>query len=395
VSSASPAALVREVDVAAAAARIRVWGEACEWSGWDPYDALNSPAAPAITLGTATGRRLFTQLVKRSPINLRPLVGIRPARNHKAIGLVASAYAALGSMADDDAAISAARWLDWLEAESVVAADEAAWAYHFDVQTRFFRYLAGSPNTIATAFVAHAFLDAVELLGDEARLETARRASRFLVRRMLVGDRGKPFFRYIPGDTKLIHNANLLACAVLVRTARLGGPAEFAEIAERSLQTTLAAQRPDGSWPYADGPGQGWVDNFHTGYVLESLAFCAELAGVRPALARGAVFWGQEMFLADGTPKYYPDRTYPLDAHCYATAIDTLLALPAGSPAPGVPVEAVAALLIRDMLRTDGSVVFQRHGHWANRVPFVRWSAAPSFRSLARLARTQAVGRPS
>ncbi len=385
-----PLSAVPEIDAEAAASRIRRWGEACEWSGWDPYDGLNSPAAPVVTLGTAIGRRLFTQVIKRSPLNLRPLVGIRPARDHKAIALVASAYSTLGSLSDDDAVVSAGYWLDWLESESVASGGEAAWAYHFDVQTRFFRYLAGSPNTIATSFGAHAFLDAVELLGDEARLETAKRASRFLVNRMHISDRGAPFFRYIPGDTKLIHNANLLACSVLARTDRLGGSTEFTEIAEQALQVTLAAQRPDGSWPYSDWAGQGWVDNFHTGYVLEALAICAGLEGAEPALERGVGFWGREMFLADGTPKYYPDQVYPLDAHCYATAIDTLLALPEEMLVPGVHVDAVSALLVRDMLRSDGSVVFQRTGRWTNRVPFVRWTAAPCFRALARLARHQA-----
>ena len=31
---------------------IRRWGEARDWRGYDPYDALNSPFAPVLTLGT-------------------------------------------------------------------------------------------------------------------------------------------------------------------------------------------------------------------------------------------------------------------------------------------------------------------------------------------------------
>ena len=40
------------------------------------------------------------------------------------------------------------------------------------------------------------------------------------------------------------------------------------------FRCSVSAQRPDGSWPYAEGEGHGWVDNFHTGYVLEALAIC-------------------------------------------------------------------------------------------------------------------------
>ena len=33
----------------------------------------------------------------------------------------------------------------------------------------------------------------------------------------------------------------------------------------------------------------------------------------------------------------------------------------------------------------DGHVAFQKRRLWTSRVPFVRWTTAPSFRALARL----------
>src|SRR4051812_24558262 len=307
-------------DALEAATRIRRWGEERDWTGWDPYDALSSPWAGVLTLRTALGRRILTQAVKRSSVNLRPALRIPKSQNHKAIGLVASAYAYLGAAGDDAARSTAGRWLDWLEREHVGGSEGLAWAYHFDVQTRFFFYRANSPNTIATTFVALAFLDAVEQLGDRQRVETAVSASEFLVTRMLVDDPRGPYFRYVDGDAKLIHNCNLLACATLARTAAHSGRADLAEIAARAVATTLAAQRPDGSWPYSEWSDQGWVDNFHTGYVLESLASCATMDGVSDALTAGVAFWSRELFLRDGTPKYTPQRTLPLDVHCYAQA---------------------------------------------------------------------------
>ncbi len=67
---------------------IRAWGEARDWKGYDPYDALNSPLAPYLTLGTRAGRRALTQVVKLSPVNLRPALLIKPAWNAKAIAIV-------------------------------------------------------------------------------------------------------------------------------------------------------------------------------------------------------------------------------------------------------------------------------------------------------------------
>ena len=364
-----------------AVARIRVWGEAREWRGYDPYDALASPLSRVVP--TRRGRRLFTQAVKLSPVNIRPLLRIEPAWNHKAIGLVASAYARL------DATRDAGRWLEWLAQNHAGEKGTMAWGYHFPVETRFFSYPAHSPNTIATSFVAQAFLDGYELVGDDRFGDAAAAAATYLERHMAAESGGRVFFRYVPGHDELIHNANALACAVLARAARLVGVAGWLELARTALRTTLAAQRADGSWPYAEGPRGGWVDNFHTGYVLESLAHFPEAEEHRD---RGLDYWERALFLPDGTPKYFPDRVFPVDAHCFAQAVETWLSVGDVDRA-----EAVARLLVEKMLDSSGYVHFQRRRLWTSRVPFVRWTTAPAFRALAGLlrARRTSSARPS
>lgn len=380
-----------------AVASIRAWGEARDWCGYDPYDGLNSPLAPALSLGTALGRRLLTQTVKLSPLNVRPLLGVRPMWNAKAIGLVAAGYArSAAADGDGQARAAAERWLDWLEAHPSPGT-AAAWGYHFPVQTRVFRYERGTPNTIATAFVAHAFLDACELLGSD-RGDTVRATVRFLGAQLVRRPCGT-YFRYLPGEDELVHNASLLACSVLARAAVvLDEPALGADV-EAAVVTSLAAQRSDGSWPYADAPGHEWVDNFHTGYVLESLAACEPAVGeVAGALDRGIDYWERELFLPDGTPKYTPTSLYPLDAHCYAQAIETWLAVARHCHDGLARAERVASLLIRDFLDPRGFVRFQRRRLWTNGVAFVRWTTAPSFRALAQIllvrARSRAAGVP-
>jgi hypothetical protein len=354
-----------------AIARIRAWGEARDWQGYDPYDGLNSPAAPWLSLGTRTGRRVLTQAVKLSPVNLRPALGIRPSWNAKALALVASAYARTWAATGDDLARRhAVRWLEWLEDHPADAGTGLAWGYHFDVQTRFFRYPRGTPNTIATSFAAHAFLDARHLLADERWSSAAARAATYLEDHM----RTEGYFRYLPGEDALVHNANLLACAVLVRAGR-------PESARQALETSLRHQRADGSWPYAEGASGSWVDNFHTAYVLESLAACAPVfPQAHSALERGLAFWERELFLDDGTPKYDLTHVHPIDAHCYASAIDAWVA--AGRPESA---RRTARRLIERMLDPSGYVWFQQRRLWTSRVPFVRWTTAPTFRALAGL----------
>jgi hypothetical protein len=325
------------------------------------------------------------QAVKLSPLNLRPLLRIRPGWNAKAIGLVASGYIRLAAIdADEAASTQARRWLGWLSDH--VAGPGTAWGYPFDVQTRVFAYRGGTPNTVATSFVAQAFLDAWELLGDDKASDMATRAAEGLVSGMLTEEGGRTYFRYLPGEGELVHNANLLACAVVARTARLSGDRSLLDPVWPAVETSLRSQRADGAFPYADAPGHEWIDNFHTGYVLDSLAECARvIPKAQDSLARGAEYWERELFLADGTPKYRPNRKWPLDGHCYATAIDTWLALAPWRPSSVHAAERVARLLVEQMLDPSGFVYFQRRRGFTNRVPFVRWTTAPTFRALAGL----------
>jgi hypothetical protein len=369
-ASGSGAADVRDV-----VARLRTWGEARDWAGADPYDALNAPLSRALTLDTALGRRLLTQAVKLSPLDLRPLLRIPPAHNEKAIALVASGYASLGSLGDTAASDSAGRWLDWLVPRR--AAGDRGWGYHFEVQTRVFRYAAGTPNAIATSFAIQALLDGVELLGDDRWLAAAQAGARWLRDELLASGPTGPYFRYLPGEGELVHNANALCAAALARYARLADDAVLAATAREALETTLAAQAEDGSWPYAEG--HTWIDNFHTAYVLESLAAFDD-ADVARALESGLAFWRDRLFLPDGTPRYDARSTLPLDAHCYASAIDTFVAV---GDLPRA--RRTAAVLFRDLLDPRGFIRFQRRRFWTSRVQLVRWTNAPAFRALARL----------
>jgi hypothetical protein len=372
------------LEVGRAVDAIRRWGEERDWRGYDPYDALNSPVSRYLTLGTPFGERALTQIVKRSPVNLRPLLRIEPTHDHKALGLVASGYVRLAVARDDEAAGAAARhWLDRLAAEAVADGSGRAWGYDFPVRTRFFGYERGTPNTIATSFVAHAFLDGLELLGEARFADTARAASLFLFEHM--HDEARHFFRYLPEEAELVHNANLLACSVTVRTAALLGEPLDGRV-EEAVATSASAQRADGSWPYAASSSGSWVDNFHTGYVLESLGRCAALVGgLESALALGFDYWERELFESDGAPRARPDRRFPRDAHDYAQAIDTWLSAARWRENALARAERTAELLVRDLLNPRGYVNFQRGRVLTNRVPFIRWTTAPTFRALAWL----------
>ena len=323
--------------------------------------------------------------MKRSPVNLRPLAS-HPSRmeceGDRARGL--RIRPPRDGARRRPARAAARRWLDWL-VEHSTADIGLGWGYHFDVQTRFFSYKAETPNVIATSFAAHALLDGAELLDDGKYADAARESVRFLLERMLDDEGETPYFRYLSSEHELVHNANVLACSVAARTAAVGGGRSTTGFRLRyAPASTPSATTAPG--PTRRVPQGSWVDNFHTGYVLEALGFCeAHDARVRPALDRGFEFWERELFREDGTPKYTPSSLYPIDAHNYAQAVETWVSAAVWRPDALERADRCASLLVERMLNPRGYVDFQQGRVLRNRVPFVRWTTAPAFRALARL----------
>jgi hypothetical protein len=153
------------------------------------------------------------------------------------------------------------------------------------------------------------------------------------------------------------------------------------------VRWSITRQRPDGSWPYGEAPNLRWVDNFHTGYVLEALHTClrAGLVEAREPLMRGLAFYEARMFLADGTPKYFVNKTYPIDMWCVAQAIQTFAIVSHLDPRLLDKALNVFDFALRAMRRRDGAFIFQRNRLWSNRACHVRGVVAPTVLALAHL----------
>jgi len=384
----------QRVALADSLGRLESWGRQRGWAGTDPYDGLNATRLVGPLARSVLGKRILTQLVKRSPINLRPLFGIPPGRSAAALAQVASSYA-LDAIPGEKGRERLAETLQALEALRCEGFEEPCWGYHFDVQTRVFFYPAGSPNTIATVFSGLAFLDAYETTQEERLLEIAAGAGDFFLRHVPQTEDGDgAFFGYLVDDKTPIHNANTLVCALLARLARHTRRQDMRDAAEAGLRWTIGHQRPDGSWPYGEQPHLDWVDNFHTGYVLDSLMYSAEAdmdVDDGTALQRGLSYYRQELFLNDGTPKYRPQSTYPIDAQCVAQAIQTMTLAGSSDPAYAAFAWTVFEFACKHMQRTDGSYIFQRRQRWVNPAPHIRWMAAPMMEALAYLQRSNGV----
>jgi Glycosyl transferase family 2 len=358
------------------------------WMGPDPYEGLNATRFISLPRRTPLGRRLVMQAVKRSPLDLRPLLGISPTRNAATVAWAVSAYARGGFLPPELQRDRLEQAVQLLTSMRLPDWEEACWSYPFDTQSRVFFYAKTDPNTIATSFAGMALLDAFEANGDPRLLELAHSVARFLVANVpQTEDPPGARFGYLVGDASPIHNANTHVCALLARLVAHGSE-EHREALRTGLTWTIERQRPDGSWPYGERADLDWVDNFHTGYVLDALRTCAD-AGVderaEPAWRRGLEHWRANLFGADGTPKYYDDETYPIDAQCAAQGIQTLALAAPHDPTCLEQAWRVFDWTMRNMRREDGLFYFQRRRHWINRVPHMRWAETCMYLALVHL----------
>jgi hypothetical protein len=375
--------------LADAATRLERWARERDWKGTDPYEGMNAARLSALKR-SPMGRRVLIQLVKRSPLDLRRPLGIEPRHNPAAIGHALSGYARMRWLDPATRERQVARLVDLLAALRTPGYEEPCWSYPFDVETRVFHYPATTPNTIATAFCGFGLLDVYEEGGPRDALELAAGAGEFFLRHVPpTPARGGAYFGYFPGDRTEIHNASLLAAALLARLARATGRTEFGEAATPAAMYAVEHQREDGSWPYGERADLRWVDNHHTGYVLDSLLSCRGLEErVEPAYDRGLAYYRRNLFLADGTPKFFATRTYPIDSQCVAQAIATFARAGERDARALVLAHRVASFALGRMRRADGAFVFQRGRLWSNRATHMRWTEAPMFDALTLLAQT-------
>lgn len=301
-----------------------------QWRGIDPYDGLTSPLATLLPVKFA--RQAWTQLHRRSPVNLRPLCGIKPQLNSMAVALFA-----MGS--------GNAKLLELLRG---MRNTDGGWGYPFPWQSRAFYAPANTSNLICTALAAKAL--GCDVTG--------------FIEKHLMRD---GWISYIAGNDTQVHNINMMGAALLGRAD--------------CMEWSVKRQRPDGSWWYGEAENQHWIDNFHTGYCLVALR---ESGTFPEAAARGFAYWDKTFWTSEFAPRYYHDRPWPQEIHCCAQGILTYLAF--GEPAKA---NAVARWAIGHLWDARGFFWYQRARWFTNRLCYMRWAQAWMYYALAKLNETE------
>ena len=363
------------------------WVEDHDYRGYEPFDGLSS------VLGRLTFRkplleRIVVQLVRQSPVNLRPILGIKPQESTKGRGYMAWGYAQMFKVTQDPGyRRKTMECLDWLDQNKAPGFTTHSWGNHFPMTGRGGGLLKYEPIIVWTSLIGQAYLDAYELFGEARHLEVAKSVCQWILDVPREKTERGTCLSYVASATTSIHNANMLGAAMLARTAKYVKEPAYLDVAREAMAYSCSRQLADGAWYYAESEHSHWIDNFHTGYKLDSLKCYIESSGDRTFeenLKKGFAFFKDHFFEPSGRPKYYHDHAYPIDSQCASQAIETLANFSDDDPSSlGLAVKVVNWTI--DNMQDKKGFFYYRHYplKLKAKTPMLHWAQATTYRALA------------
>jgi hypothetical protein len=357
------------------------------YQGYSKHDALNAPWLERFA-GKSKLRRLgFIQLVMRSPVQLRPVVGVRTARNPKGLALFARTLLARHRLLHDPRGAEEARaLLEWLVDHPSPGFSHLCWGYPYPWQDVGFFAPRHFPNRVVTCFVVQALLDGYETLQESRFLQAAERAVRFLLEapRTLFEDEQHRCVSYVPTETVswIVMDVSALVGAATARLASLQGDDALMQEAGRLVRYVVSKQTAYGAWYYAEPPKDSHIthDNYHTGFILDALlgyGNWAKSTEFDDAYRRGLIFYRDRLFEPDGAPRFMHDRKYPFDIHGAAQGIITFaLAQTAVKEGAELSRKILEWTLENMYDRETRWFYYQKHRRYRTHVRLLRWCQA-------------------
>lgn len=365
-----------------------LWVTNRNYRAYDPGDGQLCPLE-FLAFGNRFLKRLLTAVVLRAPFNIRPWIGIPPHTSTKGMGYMAWGYVKrFGQTGDSHYADRARFCLEWLIAHRAPKYGQYCWGNDFDFTTRGGTIPAHEPTIVWSSLIGQAFLEAFQTLKNEKYLEVATSVTDWILTLPRERtDRGS-CLSYVAYVQSSIHNSNMLGAALLANVGALTGREEAIDVAKDAMEYSCSRLDPSGFWFYGEHPKYHWIDNFHTGYNLESLKrylAATDDHDYDAQLKTAFGYFKRTFFEADGRPRYYHDRIYPIDIQCAAQAIDTLCVFTAEDREALGLAEKVASWTIHNMQDPDGHFYYRDLGWTIVKTPMFHWGQATMFKALAHL----------
>lgn len=367
--------------------------EAENYSGYDPYDALNSPLFKLPFLRSNKWMRFgIQQLVKRSGFNLRPLLFVPKKINPVTLGLCIQAYCNL-IKAHPERASDLEKKIDLLINKLFELIPQgyhgACWGYDFDWEARYATVAAYQPTIVATGIISNALFIAFQTTGNKKASELCISSAEFILKDLhrTNDDDGDFCFSYSPFDNEKVFNASMKGARTLSQVYSLTKDENLKQNAGKAVKYVMKHQSKDGAWIYSQSQAGNWIDNYHTGYILDCLDDYIKYTGdniFSGHLKKGLKYYTDHFFEDERIPKFYNEKTYPVDCTAAAQSLLTLTRFKEINLATNV-----AQWMIGNMQDDKGYFYFRKYEGKTEKTSFMRWSNAWMFTGLTELMKEQ------
>lgn len=368
--------------------KLECWIEEHHYKGYEPFDGLSS-SLRFLTCNNQLAEQILQQLIRHCPFHIRPLLCVKPLESTKGMGYIAWGYLnMLQTTGNKQYREKAITCLDWLDKNRSPLYDKHSWGNHFDYASRGGRLPKYEPTIVWTSLIGQVFLDAYEILQDEKYLAIAESICAWILSIPREKTDNGTCLSYVGYGQSSIHNSNMLGAAMLARASQHIQDTGYLTVAKEAMAYSCADQLPNGAWYYGKDSKYHWVDNFHTGYNLDSLKRYIEYSGdetFKENLTLGFTYFKNHFFEDSGRPKYYYNRAYPIDIQCASQAIDTLLFFSDLDPSCLDLAYKVAAWTIKNMQHKSGYFIYRILPFKKVKIPMIHWGQATMYRALTYL----------
>lgn len=307
--------------------------------GYDPYDFYLSPIAKYVPKSI-----LFLHAAKVSPINLRPLLGIKKGMVTKVHALIIDSYLNLYEITKEEIYLQKAEtcYRDMIAAAVLSTEEELGWGRNYPFKTGGEIHDNKKPLVYLDARLGQAMIHLYDINHNKQILKDLERVVRNMIRTGRVLERdGWKFIGYSPDkNSRLTFNASMVAVETIMKFMDRAGletfqvdEYEMGTICLDIIRTMVYYQELDGGWAYGYSAKGVLFDqkDFHQGFVIDSLYACLPLikdaqlqVDAQRAYNRGYEYLKNIQIDVHGAFFWRYPKKYPIDIHNQAQGILSL-----------------------------------------------------------------------
>lgn len=368
-----------------------------DYISYDVFDAMNSNFLSKITGNNVFLKRVAIQLNAKSPINFRPLLGVKKMVHTKTLSDFLSIYSHLYTITkDENYKIKAHEIYNQLWERRIKIDNGFGWGLNFHYSTRFTNASKSTPNLYNTLNATHSIIDFYQVFKSIELKDVLDGVLDFILNYLGVVEESETisWLRYYPKQTGMpTPNVNATSASLFVRINSIYENKIDDSLIVKLLNFVKVNQNKDGSWYYTTNEKGRWIDGFHTGFVLESLSLIKKLDSkydIDKCLDLGVDFFIKNLISEDFIPKYFDNKTYPIESQNCAQCIQTLSKLILyNNYNLNDLLEKVIKVVLDNLYDKEGYFYHKKTKNSTYKHYYGRWSQSPMILSLIYALKTK------